>query len=303
MPTLIQRMLRKIVLTLPEWLVTAVAFLYGITRPVYRVHELPEGLQARRNLSVMPGTLLVSPPHHLSLLSWNILRYYHRDEIAVTISQIFAQRECDVAFIQEAPVYRQSRFADIPLFAGWHSVYAPLHHVLRQGGRYTFQHSGNLIVSRLPFIRTDVYELPTVSESFFCNMASDVHFIKRIAVYGQILSPHQQKVGLYNVHLENLTGPRGRGQQLQYLLDIIQNNDDDIVIIGGDFNTVTTRFFERGLRFLTANGFMNVFSQPQFRWRLLPRLDYWFVRGVPATGYQLSGRGSDHQPIFLEVQW
>jgi len=208
-------------------------------------------------------------------------------------------------FIQDAPVYYSSSFWEDELFHNFHKCYAPLHQVKNQSPFYNFKSAGQLILSRYPFTKVEMYSLPSVTKPTLGKN----HLLKRVALYAQItsFSPKQKKknkqnqtIGLYNLHLENISAPQGRKRQLEFLLQIIEKNKDDMVIIGGDFNTLFGSYFESGLKLLEEQGFHNLFSTREFHFP--PRLDYFFIKRSKAEGKQVVGKGSDYQPILAKVK-
>ena len=60
-----------------------------------------------------------------------------------------------------------------------------------------------------------------------------------------------------------------------------------------------TSYLETGLKEMEIHGFKNLFKTKDFR--IIPRLDYFFVKGSDATGHQLKGMGSDHHPIMVKI--
>jgi len=264
----------------------------GVTRstfsPVYLINDLPEGLDPEKRVVLKNGAHKKSINGNLTILSWNILRNYNKQDIKESLAKIFDEESPDIIFIQEAPVYQNSSFWGDELFSKFNVFYAPLHQIQKQDEFYNFVHSGQLILSKYPFTKTEVYPLPSVSRQFLGKN----HFIKRLATYAQIKG--KKSIGLYNVHLENSAWQTGRKKQIDYLLEIINENNDDIVIIGGDFNTFLGKW-EQGLNILRELGFRGLFGTGI-------RLDHFFVKNALAIGKQLKGEGSDHQPIMAIVK-
>jgi hypothetical protein len=61
-----------------------------------------------------------------------------------------------------------------------------------------------------------------------------------------------------------------------------------------------TQTFEMSVGRFVERGFTDVFVSTSRR--LLPRLDYFLIRGArEAVGRELSGRGSDHDPILTTI--
>lgn len=285
---------------LSEKILTFLGFLHGLIKPVFIVNELPDDDKPEKYIYLQNGHDGQIVGSSIKILSWNILRYYNQKQINQTLEHLFNLHNFDIVFIQEAPVYDDSKFSDLNLLKNFNKFYVPLHQIKKQDRFYNFKSTGNLILSKHSFVKTEVYELPTVS-GWFTKIYKGNWVVKRIAVYAQIMV-NNQRVGLYNIHLENNAGPSGRLKQIKYLLDeIIAKNNDDVVVIAGDFNTVLTRLLESGLRYLSQNGFTNLFDGLRFKFRYLPRLDYFFVKGAKAKSIQLKGNGSDHYPIMAEI--
>jgi endonuclease/exonuclease/phosphatase family metal-dependent hydrolase len=238
----------------------------------------------------------ISIKNEMTIISWNILRNYNKQKIEKTLKKIKNDHNPDIILLQEAPVYDSSSFWEDHLFSKFNLYYAPLHQVKKQDSFYNFSHSGQLTLSHCPFIKTKVIKLPSLIKSV---LGKD-HIIRRVALYTQLTRGNGSTIGIYNIHLENVTWPTGRKKQLQYLLDEIKRNNDDTVLIGGDFNTFSGRFFEKGLALLVDAGFENLYNSG---FRLVPRLDYFFIKGAKGVALQLKGSGSDHQPIMVKVKF
>ncbi len=238
------------------------------------------------------------PDHRLKIVSWNILREYNPQEIKKSLSEIIKNHNPNVLLLQEAAVRDGNGFWQDHLFTKFNAAYAPLHHVARKTKFYDFDHSGQLTLAQFPYREVEVYALPLVAQ----QSLGKNHLITRIALYTQIENAMGLRIGIYNVHLENRTGPSGREYQIRSLLETIEQKNDDVVVVGGDFNTFLGSKLERGIDDLERAGFKKGFVKEG----LLPQLDYFFYRGDKirgASGKQLQGEGSDHQPILLELEW
>lgn len=234
-----------------------------------------------------------------TVLSWNVYRNYRARRLAASLEQLMERYAPDVLLFQEAPVYASSRFADLPLFAGLHARYAPVHLIHRPGGRLNFLHSGQLTLSKLPLETTEVYELPPLPSRTRPG-ASRKGTIRRNVLYTR-LRLGSTAVGLYNVHFENRAGPAGRARQARHLLEIIRSGPEEVVVVGGDFNSRFTRTLETSLRLFAAEGFLDPFRHVGPAWR--PRLDYILLRGAEVLeADELRVRGSDHRPVLLRFR-
>ncbi len=231
----------------------------------------------------------------LRLLSWNVHRNYSPESLQRSLLRLLAEEQPDVVLLQEVPVYADGPFWNEPRLreplADFHLLYAPAHRVRKRSRYYDFDHAGQLTLSRFPFSETAVHELPTVSRP----KLGEHHAVRRVAIYTR-LETEWGSLGLYNLHLENTTGPEGRRHQILHLLRQVRESDD-VVVLGGDFNTLFCRF-EWVESELTRQGFASSFAGER---RLLPRLDHFYVRGAMARGRRLAGEGSDHQPILARL--
>ncbi len=275
-----------------ELVQTVTGFFQSTFIPVYRVNDIPEKDNPANKDYLRNRIHQETTNGKLTVLSWNILRNYNGEEIKESFTRIMEEQNPSLILIQEAPVYDESAFYDNDYFTGFNVYYAPLHQVRNQTVFYNFAHSGQLTLSRYPFAKTETYQLPSVSRQFL----GDNHVIKRLALYTQVQTEDGRTVGIYNVHLENAAWQSGRRKQLEYLLEIIGQNNDDVVLVGGDFNTFLGGL-EQGISVLERSGFKKLLSD----FRFTPRLDHLLVRGSKGTGLQLHGSGSDHQPVMANL--
>lgn len=273
---------------------TVTGFFQSTFSPVYRVDDIPEESDPAKRVVLRNGIHEETIDGKITIVSWNILRNYNKDKIRESIKKIMKEQTPHIILVQEAPVDGGHNFWDDDLFAGFNVYYAPLHQVRNQTAFYNFDHSGQLTLSRYPFTKTETYQLPSVTRPIL----GDEHIIKRLALYTQIQTEDGRTVGIYNVHLENAAWQSGRKKQLEYLLGIINQNNDDVVLVGGDFNTFLGGL-ERGVSALEKVGFDRLLTG----FRLTPRLDHILVRGSKATGSQLHGSGSDHQPVMAHLNF
>jgi endonuclease/exonuclease/phosphatase family metal-dependent hydrolase len=261
----------------------------GTIRPQCLMDEVPAEFKAAKH-AVRRDTAATAPGKDIRIISWNILRNYNKGKIRKGISELMKERGADIIFIQEAPVYNDGNFWDESIFKEYSAYYAPLHFPKRQSQYYCFRHTGNLILSRHKLVAATVYELPTPVRDAF----GKEHVIKRIAAYVRIGA--KKSIGIYNVHLENMSGSKGRLMQVKHLLGIIDDNDDDVVIVGGDFNTIYGN--EACLKELEKAGFKRMAIAET---RILPRLDFLFVKGAEIEGGCDKKEGSDHYPLWGRI--
>lgn len=257
-------------------------------------HEDPIVYRPRDVYELAPSDL-----HTLRVLSWNVYRNNRPEDIEESLMRFVRAHEPHVILLQEAPVYELSGFADLEVLDGYFEIYEPMHIMARPSGPSGPTSVGQLTFSKLPYIETTAYLLPPIRFRFG-RKTSSTSVVRRVALYTQIAMEDGTRVGLYNVHFENRALPEGRYKQARHLITIIESREDDVVIVGGDFNTFLTKTFELSLHLFYEAGFVNVFRDE--RRRLLPRLDYFMVRGAESTRIlPLRGRGSDHQPIMADV--
>ncbi len=238
------------------------------------------------------------PTDELGLLSWNVHRNYSPEPLQRTLLRLLAEEKPDVLLLQEVPVYPHGPFWNEPRLRGpltdYHLFYVPAHHVRRRTSYYDFDHAGQLTLSRLPFSETAAHALPAVSRPKLGRH----HAVQRVAAYTR-LQTQQGSLGIYNLHLENTAGPAGRRHQIRHVLRQVTDNDDDVVVLGGDFNTLFGRL-EGVESELTRQGFAKTLARAR---QLLPRLDHFYVRGAMAEGRQLAAEGSDHRPIVARLSF
>src|SRR3989344_1450210 len=137
--------------------------------------------------------------------------------------------------------------------------------------------------------KNKVYQLPKMNNYNFSHM-----FIEKIAVYVKIQLGKGKSLGLYNVHLENTCLPSGRLKQALFLLDEIEKNKEDIIVLGGDFNTWFLMSGESALRELSRQGYKEVITKKI-------QLDRIFVKNAMIRQIPVRGKGSDHQPLLSEI--
>lgn len=258
----------------------------------------PEGWP-RAAARMREGTLAEPLPPRFRVLSWNVHRGYRLDEVTSSLERILDRWRPDVLLLQEVPMYAERPFWESegvrPLLAGWHLRFAPMHRVGAPSAYYPFQASGQLTASRAPISEWEVCPLPTVSRPKLGRR----HRVQRVAL-GTAVAIRDGEAAMWNVHLENTTGPHGRLLQAARLLDRVQQRPRRPTILAGDFNTLFGGL-EGTDGLLTGTGFDRV--EVVDRRRLRPAIDHVFVRGLAALeGVELAARGSDHRPILVEVE-
>jgi endonuclease/exonuclease/phosphatase (EEP) superfamily protein YafD len=235
----------------------------------------------------------------LKVISWNIYRNNRAAAIEASLQQFVRDHDPDVLLLQETPAYEASHFSDIAVFDPYYKIYEPMHILHRPRPSIKFTSSGQLTLSKYPFAETTAYQLPALGyRARRSRLRGET--VHRVALYTQLTAASGKRIGLYNVHLENRASPSGRLKQVHHLLKIIDEKHDDLVVVGGDFNTFLTATLESCLKPFHQAGFVNIYQD--IRLSLLPRLDYFMIRGAQvARRMRLRGRGSDHRPIMAEI--
>ncbi len=234
----------------------------------------------------------------LTLLSWNVHRGYDPQRLQASLLRLLAEHDPDVVLLQEVPVYPERPFWEEPALAaplaGFHLFFAPMHEVLRRTSYYPFRFSGQLTLSRFPFAAAEAHGLPQVSRPKLGRH----HRVRRVVAVTR-LQAAAGAVGIYNLHLENTTGPGGRRLQMRCVLDLVEEHGDRVAVLGGDFNPLFDPC-EPLHGEIARGGFRRLFER---RCGLWPRLDFFFARGASAArGRALSAAGSDHQPILARIE-
>ncbi len=274
----------------------AVDYMHSILRPtVRRAEPWPAAAAGQRG-----GEISDPLPERFRLLSWNIHRGYRLEEVRASLEGILTGSSApQVLLLQEVPVFPRGPFWECDglreLLASWHLCFAPMHQVLRPSPYYPFLTSGQLTASRAPVVAMEVVPLPRVSRPKLGRR----HRVQRLAL-GSTVPTLRGVATVWNVHLENTTGPAGRARQTRCLVARIDDGPPGPTILGGDFNTLFGPF-EEAPHVLAEAGFdrANVAQRRPLR----PGIDHVFVRGLTArSGLELDARGSDHRPLVVEVE-
>lgn len=242
------------------------------------------------------AAVVASLPATLRLLSWNIHRAYDDRGVAESLHAVIRDRDPHVVLLQEVPVYPHGPWWLEPgvqtVLAGMQLVFAAMHRVARPTAYYPFLESGVLIGVRAPLASHRAVRLPVASRP---KLGSS-HRIERVAL-GVRCRAGNLTPEIWNVHLENTARPSARVRQSMALAAAL---GDGCTIVGGDFNTMFGPF-EGVVAALEAADLQRVV--PANERRMSPSIDHFFVRGVAAArGEVLRLRGSDHLPIYAEVE-
>lgn len=212
--------------------------------------------------------------------------------------------DADVYLLQEiedhVPGEPKPRAEVLAAELGLAVIYAPA----RRLGHGGLGNHGLAVMSRWPIIDDVVLRLP------------DYHLLwssrPRIAI-GVLLDVAGTPVQVWNVHLDTRIAPEDRIAQLVPVFDRARALPA-MAIVGGDFNT-WARIHQRALDGLAAEqGFDTptaelTDSQPGglITWPPRPafRLDAIYTRGfaILDAGVDRAVRGSDHLPIWVQLQW
>ena len=260
------------------------AFFGNWWNPVYITTD---GLDNWNQLTLESNSYHSEIDGNLNILSWNVYRGYDLKQFKKSLHQLIDENNFGIITLQEAPLNEEPFWDNFE----FNSYYAPFHQVEKQTELYNYNSSGHLTLSKYPFIKTEVFELPTVTNF----IVGEDHITKRIVTYVQI-EKDGQKIGVYNIHLENCATSESREKQIKVILEKIKDNNDDVVILAGDFNFIFGK--ETGMQLLENNGFKKMFSSKFF-----PKLDNFFVKGINAEGFQLKASGSDHNPIGMRINF
>jgi endonuclease/exonuclease/phosphatase family metal-dependent hydrolase len=230
-----------------------------------------------------------TPAGPLKVVSWNIKFGVEIDAATRVLLDRDELRDADLVLLQEMDEAGTARIAET---LGVDYVYgAPGVHV--QTGR----DFGNAILSRWPLGQPHVFELP-----------------HRAAVRGQprvLVTTHLdlegERVFVGSVHTEvaSLSPPRRR-RQFDEIAVAAGRRDDERLVIGGDFNTLTARGIRTLSGRLTSIGATRVSagSGPTLSRRGQEfTLDHVFARGWEpvAAGVVAADEASDHRALWVDL--
>ncbi len=223
----------------------------------------------------------------VQVVTWNIQYSRDIDQAIDTFQQDEALKEADVILLQEMD---EEGVEAIAQAMGWNYVYYPASiHVRHQ------QDFGEAILSPWPLTDDAKIILPHYSPR---------NGQIRIAVRAWVQMP--TPLLAYSVHTEtSLMTPRQRLDQLHTLLDDVPQHAQR-VIIGGDFNTITS--WEQGTLIQTMEeaGFLWTTRDAGSTLAHLPAkitMDYIFARGLEGMGTGVvQTEVSDHLPLWATLQ-
>jgi endonuclease/exonuclease/phosphatase family metal-dependent hydrolase len=232
-------------------------------------------------------------PQPLRMISWNIQRGYRWTEVVRVLNDLSP----DVLMLQESPITRDGivfskEFAERNNY--W-SVFYPA--ILNHGHwQKDFSCFGQATLSKHPILDHEVIGLQNVYdwEAMSKGKASST----RNTLYTRI-DINGRNLGVYNIHLDPFTSPKGRVEQMKPVIAHIERGNDDWMLIGGDFNTPLGKR-ELVVKKLRGVGFEYVGKNLRQQSRIkLPDLDYFLVRNIPSVDATslVTVEGSDHKPV------
>jgi len=249
-----------------------------------------------QNYEAVDGPLFIAnyvetPPAftgEIKVISWNIKFAEKMDQAISELQSITALQAADVLLLQEMD---ETAVDDIAQTLGYNHVYFPAS-VHNQTGR----NFGNAILSVWPLTNPKKILLPHENPT---NQQT------RNAVQATAVIAGQD-VQLVSVHTETIwLSDEKRKEQVDALVAAIEP-DAEIVIVGGDFNTVSEgevtavadRFTEIGMDHVSAGAEPTVIKAG-----LAITADHVFARGVTLieNGVWLETEASDHFPVWVHL--
>ncbi len=225
----------------------------------------------------------------LLAVSWNIEFGLRADEAATILAEHPELRDADVVLLQEMD---EPSTAVIAEHLGVNHVYAPAS-VHPQSDRPF----GNAILSRWTLSTPAVSHLPHVAA---------VQGQPRIALTAS-LDVGGRQVSAVSVHTETpVLSHRKRLMQFTSLGDDVASLPDERVVVGGDFNTASSRSVQAVTEELARRRLhrMSAGSGPTLR--RVGRdfvLDHVFARGFAPVATGVAGVDvSDHDPVWAEIE-
>ncbi|MBZ9873563.1 endonuclease/exonuclease/phosphatase family protein [Mesorhizobium sp. BR1-1-9] len=191
----------------------------------------------------------------LTVVAWNVERLHHPQAIAATL----AGQSPDVVLLSEVDQGMARTGNGHPLRMVTerlgHAFAYGVEFVELGGGNEAERASadevanaegfhGNAVTSAVPLLRPFLVRLDAAG-GWFQPERGQPRIGGRMAIGGQVRIGNT-RVTVVSVHLENRTDPSGRAAQMRHLLDAIDKYDAQApVLLGGDFNTLTSSHEER----------------------------------------------------------
>lgn len=288
----------------------------------------------------------------LKVVAWNVERLRHVEAVARTL----ASQAPDVVLLSEVDkgMARSGNSHPLGTLAGrlGHAYAYGVEFIELGGGNEAERAAtgdgvnregfhGNAVTSGVPLLRPFLVRLDATGD-WFRPERGQPRIGGRMAIGGQV-NIGTRRVTVVSVHLENRTDPAGRAIQTRHLLDAVDKYDAEApVLLGGDFNTLTTSHEERHddpkawlarvaaepgrlihaelheplFAILAAHGYHwkaanNLDLPTQRRPAGIPvgRIDWFFTRGLTASGPAIipamlpdGSPSSDHDALAVTVR-
>ncbi|MBR9700715.1 hypothetical protein GOV11_02520 [Candidatus Woesearchaeota archaeon] len=258
----------------------------GVSQAQYRYmtgKNLPVNIPDDWNF--IPGALSYGFfPDQVKVISWNIWRSVNENAVVSALSNYLETHKPDVLLLQEVPLDFWKKESLKKYLDGYDLLYVPTHTEKKEGSMKDRSY-GMLTATRHPAMDRKVFPLPEMNNKPLGNIAT----VQRSLPYIK-LRTETGTVGIYNIHFEPWSPPWLRKQQYAHLEKMVDAQNDDFVIVGGDFNPTSSRYLESGLKKLNLR-FDSVFPNSKFG------LDDIFSSGE-VVGNKEGLYGSDHHLIF-----
>ncbi len=235
-----------------------------------------------------------SPKENIKVVSFNIEYSIHIDAAIQELQETPELRNADLLLLQEMDETGVKRIADS---LQYNYLYYPAS--INSISKNFF---GNAILSKWPLSDEKKIILPHLHPQ---------HRAPRIAVAATVVID-QKRVRVYCVHSETmLMRGKKRREQHRFLCDEIVNHQDfDYVILGGDFNTFHKRDIRRSIPIFESIGleWTNAevpFTATALKGILKKRYDHIFVKGFTplSAGRNDGSEASDHYPLWVDLKF
>lgn len=226
----------------------------------------------------------------MRIVSWNIQYGIETERAAVELLAREATRSVDVLLLQEMD---EPGTASIAEAMGANYAYtSPAPH------DHTGRDFGNAVVTKWPIRNSAEVPLPHVA-SVSGQPRSATHALVDVAGL---------EVSIYSVHTEIPALRLARRiEQFDTVADDIRRRGHTLVVVGGDFNTVTSRGAKAVAASMASAGLRRVSAEDSRSYRRLGRdlmLDHLFAAGfdVVDAGVVAPTEASDHLPIWADLR-
>lgn len=226
----------------------------------------------------------------MRVVSWNIQYGVETERAAAELLARDATRQVDVLLLQEMDEPGTAAIAEA--LSANYAYTSPAPH------DHTGRDFGNAVVTRWPIRHSAEIPLPHVAP-VSGQPRSATHALVRV---GDV------DVSVYSVHTEIPALRLARRiEQFDAVADDIRRRGQRLVVVGGDFNTVTARGTKALAASLAAVGLRRVSAEDSRSYRRLGRgmmLDHVFASGfdVLDAGVVAPTEASDHLPIWVDVR-